>query len=193
MSIRPGSCARRHPAGERSGTDVLFPFLNFDSIELADANRCLREWGHRMGELHRPANYGPVWCHGLFHESRLVGVCTTSKIIRERVGGCPARTRENTVELSRMCADRPSLCRVVLRLWREFVFPNLGFPWAISYQDSALHSGNLYRFDGWQRFPLKSRSGFDARSGRAGRSKWIWGWPVDPSLRATWEVQEAAP
>lgn len=160
----------------------LFPMVNFDSIELADANACLRRWGHRMGELHRPAHYGKEWCHGLFHEGSIVGICTTSTLIRTNVGGVRGRTRENTVELSRICASTPHVNRCLLRLWREFVFPSLGFPWAISYQDSVLHSGDLYRFDGWHRFPLKSRSGFDYRSGKKGRSKWIWGWPVDPTI-----------
>ena len=164
---------------------MLFPMVNMDRIELADANRCLRIWGHRMGELNRPANYGKTWCHGLFHEGQLVAVATASTLIRETVGGVRGRTRDNTVELSRLCASSPHLNRVILRLWREFVFPALGFPWTISYQDSVLHRGELYRHDGWQRFPLKSRSGTDQRSGRKGRSKWIWGWPVDLNLRAT--------
>jgi hypothetical protein len=165
---------------------MLFPMVNFDSIELADANKRLREWGHRMGELHRPN--GDVWCHGLFLERELIGVATTSALIASRVAVEADRTRTNTIELSRLCAARPDLCRVVLRLWREFVFPTIGFPWAISYQDAVLHTGNIYRFDGWQRFPKKSRSGTDQRSGRQGRTKWIWGWPVDNSIVAATEA-----
>ncbi len=50
---------------------------------------------------------------------------------------------------------KPDLCRVVLRLRRSFVFPAITVArvcrWAVSYQDSVLHSGNLYRFDGWAR------------------------------------------
>ena len=38
-------------------------------------------------------------------------------------------------------ADRPGLCRVVLRLWRELVFPFTGYEYAISYQDEQLHTG----------------------------------------------------
>lgn len=64
---------------------------------------------------------------------------------------------------------------MVLRLWREFVFPAMGYQFAISYQDAALHSGNLYRFDGWTRIGYSS-SGTDARSGRRGRNKFIWQW-----------------
>lgn len=157
---------------------MLFPFVNFDAIPLADANRCLREWGHRMGELNRP-NYSGEWCHGLFYEGQLVAVTTASTLIRERVGGLATRTRENTIELSRLCAARPGLCRVALRLWREFVFPSLPYPWAISYQDADIHNGNTYRFDGWQKFPRKLHSGVDRRTGRVGRDRFVWGWPVE--------------
>jgi hypothetical protein len=65
---------------------------------------------------------------------------------------------------------------VALRLWREFVFPTLGYRYAISYQDADLHNGNTYRFDGWKRLPLIGRSGPDSRSGRLGRRKYVWLW-----------------
>jgi antitoxin VapB len=68
-----------------------------------------------------------------------------------------------------------------IRLWREFVFPALGVPFAISYQDADMHSGRTYRFDGWERSPMISRSGSDARSGRQGRRKWVWVWPAIPA------------
>jgi len=55
------------------------------------------------------------------------------------------------------------------------VFPALGYPFAISYQDADLHNGNTYRFDGWKRIG-RSKSGVDTRSGRKGRDKIIWLW-----------------
>ncbi|WP_292212306.1 hypothetical protein [Mesorhizobium sp.] len=62
-------------------------------------------------------------------------------------------SRHEAIELSRLCAARPDLSRVMLRMWRAFVCPTLcqecGFVWAVSYQDTAIHAGNLYRFDGW--------------------------------------------
>jgi hypothetical protein len=52
----------------------------------------------------------------------------------------------------------------MLRMWRAFVFPALchecGFVCGLGYQDAAIHSGNLYRFDGWVRLAT-SRSGTD--------------------------------
>lgn len=112
-----------------------------------------------MGGINRPT-FG--WSHGLRHGGELVAVVATDTLIRERVAGL---RRCDAVELSRLCAARPELSRVVLRLWRVFVFSVLaherGFRWAVSYQDTALHRGDIYRFDGWVRI---------------GRRKIIWDW-----------------
>jgi antitoxin VapB len=166
--------------------------VEFSPCDLAIANRCLDDWSHKMGRLNRPDHYGSVWCHALFHEGQPVGVACTATLIRERVGGASFLTRSNTVELARVVAARSGLCRVVLRLWREFVFPSLGFPFAISYQDAVMHSGDLYRFDGWRRVSY-SKSGFDARSGKQGRKKWVWLWPhpTDAELHALGWTQSA--
>lgn len=157
----------------------LVPLLWFDAIEIAEANQLLSTWQHKMGPLARPAFGGDV-AHVLMHRTEgPVVVLTTSTLIRDAVaGGVPHLNRSNTVELSRLCASRSGLCRVGLRLWREFVFPALGYDFAVSYQDADLHSGATYRFDGWGRAPLKAHSGTDARSGRKGRDKWIWVWPA---------------
>lgn len=154
----------------------MFPVAAFDSIPLAQANDLLTAWGHRMGPLLR-GNSGSLHCHALFAHGEPVGLACTSSLIREHVGGGLSHmTRANTVELSRLCAANPWACRVVLRLWRELVFPGLGVQAAISYQDAVLHTGNVYRFDGWKREAF-SRSGTDQRTGRKGRNKYIWVWP----------------
>lgn len=153
---------------------MLIPVVTFEEISLETANGCLSRWGHRMGPLERGNQSGTHYA--LIHDGRPVAVAMMSTLIREVVGGgLNHMTRANACELSRLCAERPGLCRVALRLWREFVFPNLGYRFAISYQDADLHSGNTYRFDGWQRLGF-SRSGTDKRSGRRGRNKWIWVW-----------------
>jgi hypothetical protein len=114
-----------------------------------------------------------------------------ASLIRECVGGGLGQlTRANTIELARLCAVRPGLCRVALRLWREFVFPRMGYEVAISYQDADLHNGNTYRFDGWTREAF-SHSGTDKRSGRKGRNKWIWVWRR-PAAMAAAEERKAA-
>jgi antitoxin VapB len=154
----------------------MFPLVSFDHIPLAQANECLVKWGHRMGALHRPFDR-EWWHYALFAGDRPVAVAMTSPLIREHVGGGLSHlTRENCVELSRLCAERRDLCRVVLRLWREFVFPVMGYPFAISYQDADLHTGNTYRFDGWKRMAYVRGGGTDARSGRKGRNRYIWVW-----------------
>lgn len=151
-----------------------FPRIGFTEISLSECSAYLENWGHRMGPLCRPCSSDVAYA---LYDAKPVAVLTQSSLIRERVAGAHWLCRENTIEVSRICADRPTLCRVVLRLWREFVFPVLNEGAAISYQDAQLHTGNLYRFDGWRRLPQLSRSGTDQRSGRKGRNKWIWCWP----------------
>ena len=173
---------------------MIFPTASFRPITLEEANALLVRFGHRMGPLRRGDKRG--WCHALFEGAEPVGVVTTSYLIRERVGGGLGHlTRADAVELSRLCAARPDLCRVVLRMWREFVFPALPFAAAISYQDAAMHTGGLYRHDGWGRSPRKSSSGTDPRArggaGRRGRDKWVWVWPaalVEPAAEPVAEV-----
>jgi len=146
----------------------------FEQVDLSEANKYLKKWNHKMGVLKR-GNQSAI-CHILFNEGRPVGVTTASHLIRANVGGgLKMLTRENTVELSRLCASKKNICRVALRMWREFVYPSLGFDFAVSYQDAILHNGNTYKFDGWKKLGF-SHSGTDKRTGRKGRDKWIWVW-----------------
>jgi antitoxin VapB len=139
-----------------------------------------------MGPLNRPTEYG-FGAHGLRHSGRLVAVTAWSALIRENCAGIDFLPRETTTELSRVCAERPGLCRVAVRLWREFVFPGVcqarGHEWAVSYQDTHLHSGDLYRFDGWSKLGVFKSGGFDPRTGRKGRTGFVWGWSPDPDVR----------
>jgi hypothetical protein len=152
-------------------SDAGYSEVCFRAIHRSHLNLLLVEWEHRMGPVRRP-NRG--WSHGLFHGDVPVAVVATDRLIRERVA-----------DLDRTAA-RPDLSRVALRLWRAFVFPAIcaegGYGWAVSYQDALLHSGNLYRFDGWVTIG-RSRSGVDKRTARQGRSKVIWGWCDDAEQR----------
>lgn len=155
---------------------MMFPLVSFEEIPLYRANAALINWGHKMGPLLRGNERGIHY--GLLHAGELVAVACTSSLIAPHVGGGLSHiTRENGRELSRLCAARPGLCRVALRLWREFVLPELGVRYAISYQDSDLHNGNTYRFDGWTR-AAHVRATKDQRTGRQGRNRWIWVWEV---------------
>jgi DNA modification methylase len=159
----------------------MLPAVTFGPITRAQLNTRLAAWGHAMGPCERPTK---GWSHGLAHQGELVAVAATDHLVTPQVAGL---TRAEALELSRMCAVRRDLCRVALRLWREFVFRPLGeaygYAWALSYQDEGLHTGGLYRFDGW--LPLaRTRSGTDNRSGRRGRNKTTWGWSPDAALMA---------
>ena len=165
----------------------LPPFVTFDAIAHDELNRCLVEWEHKMGPLNRP-RYGEFGgAHGLRHEGKLLAVVASERMIAARTCGL---SRDDAFELARVCAARPGLCRVVVRLWREFVFPAMAaagrYTWAISYQDRVQHRGDLYRMDGWVRLGETS-SGTDTRGRdgvRKGRRKTVWGWTGDPGLMA---------
>lgn len=158
---------------------MLFPRATLEDCDMAQANTLLLAWHHKMGPIRRPPEYG-FWAQQLLHEGKPVALMVAAALVRERVGGGLSHlSRANTIELARVCAARPGLCRVAVRLWRELVFPSLGKPYAISYQDSAEHRGDLYRFDGWVRLAQVRASGTDHRSGRKGRPRVIWGWPRD--------------
>jgi hypothetical protein len=161
------------------------PIAALQECTLDVANHYLVQWDHKMGPLKRPKK-GDPGCHVLLFDAHPVAITATSTLIRLGVGGGLRRvlTRENTVELSRLCAMAPGLCRIMLRMWREFVFPSLGYDFAISYQDRDIHTGNTYRFDGWVRVRPSRAGGIDQRSGRAGRHKWIWAWSRDEQRMA---------
>lgn len=168
------------------------PLIAFDRIDRGELNACLLQWQHKMGSWTRPQNY-PEWFHGLRHHGELVGVVAAGALIRERVAGF---TREDAIELGRICAAAPDLCRALLRLWREFVFPAIarahGVQWAVSYQDAIEHKGDLYRFDGWVKLG-RSRSGNDLRRGASGRDKFIWGWHRNRTTREERAASNLAP
>lgn len=165
---------------------LLPPLIGFDAIGRDELNRCLVAWDHKMGPWERPENF-PEWFHGLRHNGELIAVLAAAALIKEPVAGL---LRTEAVELGRVCAARPAINRAAVRLWREFVFPSLctvnGQAWVISYQDAVMHTGGLYRFDGWIKLGVSS-SGTDPRAiggGRTGRRKVIWGFSHDRALMA---------
>jgi antitoxin VapB len=157
---------------------IVSPRFTFERVDNHEADLALTLWGHKMGMCNRPI--GLVQSHGAFLDGELCAVTVTADLVRET---CAGFNRAQAIELARLCADRPHLCRPVLRLWREFIFPCYGKSWAVSYQDKKLHNGDTYRFDGWVKLGA-SRSGNDTRGeGRKGRSKIIWGWNADKRMR----------
>lgn len=162
----------RVQGGDAMTQREFIPTVTFEEVDPALSNACLIAWGHKMGPLNRGKQRGLH--HALISNGHPVAVACTSHLIHGWVGGGMSHiTRDNSRELSRLCAERPGLCRVALRLWREFVFPLLGVRYAVSYQDADLHTGATYRFDGWKRHAY-IRGTTDNRSGRAARNKWVW-------------------
>jgi DNA-binding XRE family transcriptional regulator len=155
-----------------------FASVHIEEIENSDADKALIGWGHKMGPCRRPA--GLLRSHGLFEGGRLCALTVTADLCSPT---CAGFSRSQAIELARLCAERPDLNRAMLRIWREFIFPGFERPWAVSYQDEALHSGDTYRFDGWTRLQEHAHSGVDTRSGRPGRTKTVWGWHADPTVR----------
>ena len=157
------------------------PVVHLEPIDRDQLNRLLVDWGHKMGPFRRPS-YAIEAHHVLMHNGVPVAVTAASDTVREVVGRTGIR-RDQCVELARLCACRPHLCRAMLRLWREFVFPAVAAAHhrqiAISYQDADLHNGATYRFDGWRMIGKGGGGGPDARSGRPGRDLRIWAWPPE--------------
>lgn len=159
---------------------LLQPIIHIEQVGRPETNRLLIIWGHRMGPIGRPT-YAIEADHVLFHHGEPVAVAAAGETVREVVGRTGIR-REDAVELLRLCAVREHLCRPMLRFWRELVLPDLARAHqrrvAVSYQDTALHSGNLYRFDGWLDGGAAGGGGTDQRTGRRGRKMRVWYWPI---------------
>ncbi|GLK69223.1 hypothetical protein GCM10008179_28610 [Hansschlegelia plantiphila] len=160
------------------------PLLHIEAIDRAELNRLLTQWGHRMGPHTRPS-YAIEAHHAMFVHGEPVAVTAAGETVRERVGSTSI-LRVDCVELVRLCAARRDLCRPVLRLWREVLFPAIATVHrravAVSYQDEALHTGDLYRFDGWALLARAGGGGRDNRTGRQGRRMKVWGWPPADAL-----------
>ncbi|MER2267173.1 hypothetical protein [Methylobacterium oxalidis] len=166
---------------------MLFaPIQHIDGIDRAELNRLLVRWGHRMGPYTRPG-YAIEAHYAMFERGEPVAVAAAGETVREVIGQTGIR-RERGVEFARLCAARRDLCRPMLRLWREMIFPAIGAvhgrDLAVSYQDEALHSGDLYRFDGWVLLGRGGGGGPDSRTGLAGRRMKIWAWPPNVATEA---------
>lgn len=158
---------------------LVAPIAHVESVDRREANRLLVQWEHRMGAFNRP-NYAIEAHHVLFENGAPIAVTSTSETAREVVGQTRIR-RDEVVELARLCASRRDLNRAMLRLWRELILPAMlrahGRSFAVSYQDEAFHTGDVYRFDGWIDIGAGGGGGNDIRTGRQSRKMRIWGFP----------------
>lgn len=159
------------------------PMLSLSTLQVDDANRLLLDWGHRLGEIHRPFR---MQAFALELDGEPISIAVSASAVSDTVAGL---RRVEVVECARLCSSRgtPWASRVMIRVWREVCAPR--WPdWApiaaISYSQNAHHSGDLYRFDGWHKMADKAGSsggGAWSRKRYAGDavygSKSLWVWP----------------
>ena len=100
---------------------------------------------------------------------------------------CAGIPRKQIVELARLCAhpDHRDMTRVALRLWRKTAcaewsreyWPVTAY---VSYARKDLHTGDIYRFDGWERAKDARASVVTAGSHHStpgpihAKSVWVW-------------------
>lgn len=184
----PPTHARR-PAGwgalvlaERPPMLFEMPLVAVNRLEIDLANALIEQWGHNLGACLRPFHQEAF---GLEVSRRIVAVAVSASIVSTTVNGF---ARNEVVELARQCAD-PSCSwanRVLIRLWRECcaqLWPCWPVKAAVSYSQNARHRGDLYRFDGWEKFTESAgssgggtwtakRKSSDAVSGS--KTGWMW-------------------
>lgn len=161
----------------------LYPIVSFDLVDNDAADKLLVDWGHWLGGCNRP--FGRQSFALAVLGVGAVSVAVSASTVN---GRCAEFERQECVELARL-ASHPGYrwaSRVCLRLWRE-IAPAC---WAakywpvracVSYSNNARHTGNLYRFDGWQRWgtskPSKGGGGW-TRPRKDGEAKTVWVWEV---------------
>jgi hypothetical protein len=132
---------------------VLFdvPICGVYPMDVDEANTLLVTWGHRLGKCHRPFGQ-QAFC--LRVQGQPISLAISASIVSATVA---EYVRQRVVECARLCSHPQASWanRLMLRLWREVCAPLWPY-WSVdalvSYSQNAHHSGNLYRFDGWQRY-----------------------------------------
>lgn len=124
------------------------PISGLYPVEPHEANALLVRWGHKLGPCERPYHQEGF---ALEVDGVPVAVAMSASIVNGPVGSFG---RFEVVELARLAAANPWANRVMLRLWRELCAPRWK-GWevkaAVSYSHNGMHSGNIYRFDGWEK------------------------------------------
>lgn len=159
------------------------PIVGLYPMDVDDANQLLVEWEHKLGPCNRPFHQEAF---ALEVANRVVAVAISASIVNGPVGGFE---RNEVVELARCAASEPWANRLMIRLWREAcarLWPCWPVKAAVSYSHNGMHTGDLYRFDGWQRWKTdagssgggtwgRKRSNTDAVYGK----KTLWGFPYE--------------
>jgi hypothetical protein len=158
------------------------PMLGLVPYQIDDANRLLVEWEHKLGACERPFRSEAF---ALELDGRPVAIAISASVVSNSVAGYK---RQEVVELARLgrSPDAPWVLRVMLRIWREVCAPRwVCWPVraAISYHKQAWHSGDIYRFDGWERVRddcgssgggAWSRQRYAGDPARGRKTLWVW-------------------
>jgi hypothetical protein len=158
----------------------MFPLIAFDLISNERADAALVNWGHWLGPCNRPFGRQSF---GLEIESELLAVAVSASTVN---GHCGGYARRDVVELARLCAhpDHPELTRVALRLWRVIapvIWERKYWPVraVVSYSNSVRHTGDIYRFDGWEKVAQVA--------GSTGGGTWTK--PKAPEAKTVWRYE----
>lgn len=159
------------------------PMAGLYPVSMEEANALLVQWGHRLGPVHRPFRQEG---YSFEVDGAPIAVATSGSIVNGPVGGYE---RDEVVECTRLAAAEPWASRIMLRLWREVCAPRWK-SWpvlaAVSYSHNAMHRGDLYRFDGWEKIRedagsagggtwSRKRKNTEAVYGK--KTLWLWRYP----------------
>lgn len=162
----------------------LFPLASWERIENRLADARLIEWQHYLGACKRPFGRQSF---GFYLLSELRGVAVSACTVGQT---CAGRERNTVVELARLCVHpgHRDLTRIVLRLWRltaaeEWMREYWPVKALVSYAQTNRHNGDVYRFDGWQRWgeTRASKVGQGSHHSTPGtiiEKKSVWVYPV---------------
>ena len=173
------------------------PMAGLYPIPLAEANALLVKWGHKLGPVKRPFRSEAF---GLTVDGRTCAVAISASTVSNTAAGY---RRDQLVELARLASSEPWGNRVMLRFWRELCAPRWKC-WpvlaAISYSQNALHRGDIYRFDGWEKVSDKAGNANPGKHGfasaerrqkgteyatapiKGAKTLWLWRYPASTQL-----------
>lgn len=126
------------------------PIAAIEPIDVNEANALLVAWAHKLGPCERP--FGQE-AFAFLIDGKYRGVAVSASTVSSTVAGF---RRQEVVELARLAAEPGNrwLNRVTLRIWREVLGPRWAY-WpvkaAVSYSKNAMHRGDIYRTDGWEK------------------------------------------
>lgn len=170
------------------------PLVALTAIPMANANMLLVDWGHNLGGVKRPS---PMQAFALELDGHPISVVVSAFTVSNNVAGYD---RTDVVECARLCSapGKGWATRLMLRMWREVCGPR--WPYgpvkaAISYSQNAHHTGNIYRFDGWEKLTDKAgttqdgtqkwnRGAANTKRPQGSKSLWIWRYEVSADRAA---------